>query len=115
MKRANRHFLLLFGILLAGVILPFLIWGQRFEEAFSLEGALCWLEACGGWAWAAGMGLLMADVVLPVPGTVVMSALGWLYGWFWGGVVSAAGSMLAGVAAYGGCRWLGRVFVVFIV
>ena len=114
MKTANRHFLLLLGALLAGVILPFLIWGRGFEEVFSLEGARGWLEGYGAWAWTAGMGLLMADVVLPVPGTVVMSALGWLYGWFWGGVASAGGSMLAGMAAYAGCRWLGRPVAVWI-
>ncbi len=108
MTAASRHLLLLVVVLLALVIAPFLIWGGGFENAFHLEGARAWMEGFGAWAWAAGVGLLVADMVLPVPGTVVMSALGWVYGWFWGGLISAAGSMLAGMTAYGLCRWLGR-------
>ncbi len=103
-----RHLLLLVAALLALIVLPFLIWGDWFESAFNLEGARAWLEDFGAWAWAAGMGLLVADIVLPVPGTVVMSALGWMYGWFWGGLASAGGSVLAGMTAYALCRWWGR-------
>lgn len=108
MTAGSRHLLLLVAALLALVIVPFLIWGDRFESAFSLEGARAWMEDFGAWAWAAGMGLLVADIALPVPGTVVMSALGWRYGWFWGGLASAGGSVLAGMTAYAACRWLGR-------
>lgn len=108
MTASWRHLLLLVAVLLALVILPFLIWGGQFDAAFTLEGARAWMEGFGTWAWAAGMGLLVADIALPVPGTVVMSALGWIYGWFWGGLTSALGSMLAGMTAYALCRWLGR-------
>lgn len=108
MTSGVRHLLLLVAVLLALVIGPFLIWGERFEAALSLEGARAWMEGFGDWAWAAGMGLLLADIVLPVPGTVVMSALGWRYGWFWGGLASAGGSMLAGTVAYALCRQFGR-------
>ena len=100
--------LMLVAVLLALVIGPFLVWGERFEAVLSLEGARAWLEGFGAWAWAAGMGLLVADIVLPVPGTVVMSALGWRYGWLLGGLASAAGSMLAGTLAFGMCRRFGR-------
>jgi uncharacterized membrane protein YdjX (TVP38/TMEM64 family) len=37
-----------------------------------------------------------------------MSALGWMYGWWLGGLICAAGSMLSGIIAYAACRWLGR-------
>jgi uncharacterized membrane protein YdjX (TVP38/TMEM64 family) len=103
-----RHFSLLVALLLAAVIVPFLIWGEAFEEVFSMEGARAWMDRMGRWAWLGGILLLVADIVLPVPGTIVMSALGWTYGWLLGGLISAAGSMLSGFTAYGLCRAFGR-------
>lgn len=108
MTRGGRALLILILVLLIGIIVPFMIWGDRFDAAFSLQGARGWMESYGAWAWAAGMVLLVADIVLPVPSTVVMSALGWMYGWWLGGLISAAGSMLAGIIGYAACRWLGR-------
>jgi uncharacterized membrane protein YdjX (TVP38/TMEM64 family) len=108
MTAATRHLLLLVALLLAGILVPFWIYGERFDAALSVEGSREWMAGFGAWAWAAGMGLLVGDIVLPVPSTVVMSALGWMYGWFWGGVISAGGSVLSGLVAYGGSRWVGR-------
>lgn len=108
MNPPNRALLVLTLIILGGIIVPFLIWGARFDAAFSLEGAREWMEGYGRWAWAAGIVLLIADIALPVPSTVVMSALGWMYGWWLGGLISAAGSMLSGIIAYAACRWIGR-------
>jgi uncharacterized membrane protein YdjX (TVP38/TMEM64 family) len=108
MNPPNRALLVLTLIILSGIIVPFLIWGARFDAAFSLEGARAWMEGYGRWAWAAGILLLIADIALPVPSTVVMSALGWMYGWWLGGLISAAGSMLSGIIAYAACRWIGR-------
>lgn len=109
-KKPSRssHLAWLVGVLLVLVIGPFLIWGGAFESALSLEGARAWMEGFGPWAGFGGMLLLVGDIVLPVPGTVVMSALGWMYGWWWGGLLSAAGSMLSGITAYGLCRWVGQ-------
>jgi uncharacterized membrane protein YdjX (TVP38/TMEM64 family) len=108
MNRGGRSLLILILVILAGIIVPFMIWGAQFDQVFSLKGARAWMEGYGSWAWAAGIVLLIADIVLPVPSTVVMSALGWMYGWWLGGLISAAGSMLAGTIAYAACRWLGR-------
>jgi len=108
MNPSNRALLILTLIILTGIIVPFLIWGARFDAVFSLEGARTWMEGYGRWAWAAGIVLLIADIALPVPSTVVMSALGWMYGWWLGGLISAAGSMLSGIIAYAACRWIGR-------
>lgn len=108
MSRASRHLMALILVLLVAVILPFVLWGERFEASLSLEGTRTWMERFGPWAWLAGIGLLVADVALPIPGTVVMSAMGWMYGWFWGGVISASGSVLSGITAYWLCRSLGR-------
>ena len=67
------------------VLATWLLWGGKWETWFTLEGAVTWIESTGPWAWAAGIALLAADVILPVPGTVVMSAPGWVYGIFAGG------------------------------
>lgn len=113
-KSRRSRFWLLATVLLAVIILPFCLWGQWFEETFSLEGARHWMESLGPWAWVGGIVLLVGDLVLPVPGTVVMSALGLVYGWFWGGVAGAAGSALSGVLAYGLCRWFGHRAAVWL-
>jgi uncharacterized membrane protein YdjX (TVP38/TMEM64 family) len=82
------------------------VWGGSWEERFSLEGSVATLRGAGRWAWAAGIGLLVADLVLPVPGTVVMSALGFLYGTVLGGLAASFGAFAAGVCGYG----VGRLF-----
>jgi uncharacterized membrane protein YdjX (TVP38/TMEM64 family) len=98
----------LLALLLVATIAPWLIWGEALEGAFSPQGTLVWLRAKGEWAGVAGIGLLVADVALPIPGTVVMSALGATYGTFIGGLLAAFGSTLAGTTAYGLARWAGR-------
>src|SRR5215212_7067927 len=103
--RANRSRLwLLIMVLLVLIIAPFCIWGEWFEKMFDLHGAKAWMESLGAWAWLGGVALLISDLVLPVPSTVVMSALGLVYGWFWGGLASVVGAVLAGLVAYGLCR-----------
>lgn len=108
MTQGHRSLILLVFILLLGIILPFVIWGESFDKTLSVEGTRRWMDDYGNWAWAAGMLLLISDIVLPVPSTVVMSALGWKYGWWLGGLFAASGSMLAGIIAYAACRWMGR-------
>lgn len=107
-KAGTWKFVGLVGVLAALVIVPFLLCGDVFDETFSLEGAQTWLSGFGPWAWIAGVGLLVADIIMPVPSTVVMSALGYLYGWWWGGWISALGAMAAGYFAYGLSRLVGR-------
>ncbi|MCW1886912.1 VTT domain-containing protein [Luteolibacter flavescens] len=92
----------------AVILLGWVLWGGSWEESFSLAGSVAWLERAGPWAWAAGIWLLAADLVLPVPGTVVMSALGYVYGLALGGLVAAAGSMTAGLCGYGVGRLVGE-------
>ncbi|MEM9015641.1 MAG: VTT domain-containing protein [Verrucomicrobiota bacterium] len=106
--------LFIFLILAALVIIPFLIWGDWFEEAMTLEQTVAWLDGTGGWAWAAGIGLLLIDLFLPVLGTVVMSALGLIYGWFFGGLLASFGSIAAGILAYGLSRKLGRRVAIWL-
>ncbi|MFD2257667.1 TVP38/TMEM64 family protein [Luteolibacter algae] len=83
-----------------------LLFGDTFEQTWSMEVLSEKFEASRSWAWLAGIGLLVADLLLPVPGTIVMSALGAVYGVFVGGIVATAGSVLAGIVGYG----VGRFF-----
>lgn len=97
------------ALILAVVLcIPFLFWGGKFEGWFTGDAAVQWLRARGPLGWVATMGLLVADLVLPVPSTGVMSAAGFLYGTAVGGAISATGSYLAGMLAYGVSRLFGE-------
>lgn len=101
--------LLVWFILLSGLVLVIWgIWGAGMEERFTLQGSVAYLEQSGPYAWLGGWLLLLSDILLPVPGTVVMSALGYIYGTVVGGLLAAGGSMLAGLSAYGLCRLMGE-------
>lgn len=85
-------------------MVPFLLWNDAFTELFSSAEALA---RYGKFAWIAGLLLLIGDLFLPVPGTAVMSAMGYLYGPLLGGLIGATGSLLSGLLAYGLCRKFG--------
>ena len=91
--------------------------GQGLEEVWNVERLAAHFENAKSWAWLLGIALLMVDLLLPIPGTIVMSALGAVYGFWIGGLLSAIGSMLAGMSGYGvgrffkesfAKRWLGE-------
>ena len=107
-KPESKSLTIIIVLILAGIIVPFMIWGERFDAALSLEGSRSWMAQFGFWAWLAGIGLLIADIALPVPSTIVMSALGLTYGWFMGGCLASTGSFLSGLVAYTFCRCFGR-------
>lgn len=99
-----------FSLLAALVLGVWLIWGGRWEEHFTFAGSVNWLQSAGPWAWAAGILLLVGDLALPVPGTIVISALGYIYGTLLGGVIAATGLMAAGLSGYGLGRLCGEKF-----
>jgi uncharacterized membrane protein YdjX (TVP38/TMEM64 family) len=67
-------------------------------------------EQAKTWAWLLGILLLLADLLLPIPGTIVMSALGAVYGFWIGGLIATIGSMLAGILGYGVGRFFDEKF-----
>ena len=101
------RFFVLVVVLVAAVLLPFALWGETFAAWFSGDGAITWVRGWGAWGSLAVMGLLIADLFLPIPGTPLMSAAGYVYGIWIGGLVSSAGSFLSGLLAYGLCRQFG--------
>jgi uncharacterized membrane protein YdjX (TVP38/TMEM64 family) len=58
------------------------------------------LRGYGAWAWAVGIALIWADLVLPVPQTVVIAALGIVYGAVIGGLVGSVGLITGGLLGY---------------
>lgn len=108
-KLAPFALLRIFAIILAfGIItaLPVLIWGQDIGIALDAAALVEQLRATG-WAGLAGVLLIVSDIVLPVPATATMAALGILYGPIVGGLLGTLGSILAGSVGYGLCRALG--------
>lgn len=93
----------LFGAALLGVVLvPFALWGDRLDAA-----APQWLQVRDArFVLAAiGIALLVVDVVLPIPSSVVAIGLCLSLGPIWGAGAVAVGCLLAFVLGYG----LGRL------
>jgi len=102
------RFLVLIVGLVAAVLLPFALWGEKLTALFSGDGAIEWVRGWGAWGSLAVIALLVADLFLPIPGTPLMSAAGYVYGMWVGGLLSSAGSFLSGLLAYGLCRQFGQ-------
>jgi len=97
------------AVVLAGVFaVGFALWGDTLERLFSQEACRRWFQEIRPVAWAAAIGLLVADIVLPIPATGVMAALGSVYGPVLGAIVGAVGSAAAGVVGYAVARFGGK-------
>jgi uncharacterized membrane protein YdjX (TVP38/TMEM64 family) len=62
--------------------------------------AVLMLREYDAWAWAVGIALIWADLVLPVPQTVVIAALGIIYGTVLGGLLGSVGLITGGLLGY---------------
>ncbi len=84
------------------ILVPFALWGGQLDRA-----APAWLGSFDAQPWmiVLGIALLVADVVAPVPSSLVCMALCWSLGPVWGGVSVALGTLLAFATGYG----LGRM------
>jgi uncharacterized membrane protein YdjX (TVP38/TMEM64 family) len=102
-----RLYLIIFG-LVALTLVPTLIFDDEIDGYFASEEGLNRLREYGPWAWLVGIALIVSDLILPVPSTAVIAGLGMLYGPVLGGLIGGVGSMLAGLVAYAGGRWVGR-------
>lgn len=59
------------------------------------------LRKYGSWAWALGIALIWADLVLPILQTAVIAALGIIYGSLIGGLLGSLGLITGGLLGYG--------------
>jgi uncharacterized membrane protein YdjX (TVP38/TMEM64 family) len=63
--------------------------------------ALLALRHYGSWAWALGIALIWTDLLLPIPQTAVIAALGIIYGTLLGGLLGGLGLITSGLLGYG--------------
>ena len=91
------HWTLLWLVLLALVLVPFLVFEKQFEQLAT------WLAQghASGWATAAAIGALLAlDVFLPVPSSIVSTGAGVLLGFWRGAAVVWIGMTLGCLIGY---------------
>jgi uncharacterized membrane protein YdjX (TVP38/TMEM64 family) len=69
------------------------------------------LREYGSWAWAFGIALIWADLVLPIPQATVIAALGMIYGTLLGGLLGSFGLITSGLLGYGLMHTSARRFV----
>jgi len=99
---------IVFGVLVVLIIISFVVFGDRLTRFFEDGKAIDYLKEYGQYAWAIAILLLVMDLFLPLPGTIIMSALGFIYGPVIGGLLASLGSLTSGVVAYGLCRSVGE-------
>ncbi|WP_020585333.1 TVP38/TMEM64 family protein [Desulfobacter curvatus] len=100
--------ILLFLLLTFAFVIVYEICGQSFESLFSQERCIEWFSRIKPLAWIIGIVLLISDILLPVPATGIMAALGAVYGPWGGGAASAAGSVCAGLIGYFIAKFFGQ-------
>jgi uncharacterized membrane protein YdjX (TVP38/TMEM64 family) len=101
------------ALLLAMLLLFFVV--QSLQFPFLAEDTAYLLSQNKWVAALAGVGLLVVDVVAPVPSSIIMVANGMLFGMVWGTLLSVVGGLGAALIGYWigargeriGKRWLG--------
>ena len=101
-------------VLLLAMLLLFFV-GQALQLPFLAEDTSFLLGQKKWIAGLAGIGLLIADVIAPVPSSIIMLANGILFGPIWGSLLSILGGSGAALVGYWigiqgehvGKRWLG--------
>jgi uncharacterized membrane protein YdjX (TVP38/TMEM64 family) len=99
----DLRLILLIAALSLLLLLPFLAMGECLEVLFGGSALVETLREGSSWGWLVGLSLLVADLLLPVPATAVMAALGAVYGPLAGGLLAASGSFLAGSLGFFVC------------
>ena len=95
-------------VLILFVVIPFLIWGEALTSLMSPDPETGSFGDSEGWVWAIGIGLLIADIFIPIPTTAIITALGIVYGAVLGAIIAIVGSIMAAIIGYAIGRWLGR-------
>jgi len=87
----------------------------RIPTAQEANEAVLMLRQHGAWAWALGIALIWADLLLPVPQGTVIAALGIIYGAAIGALLGAVGLITGGLLGYALMRTSVRHIVVRLV
>jgi uncharacterized membrane protein YdjX (TVP38/TMEM64 family) len=89
------------GLVVIGVLAFVLSSCATVPTAQEADDAVLMLRQYEGWAWAVGIALIWADLVLPIPQTAVIAALGIIYGTLLGGLLGSLGLITGGLMGYG--------------
>ena len=89
------------GLIAIGVLSLVLVSCARIPTPEEANDAVLTLKEYESWAWALGIALIWGDVVLPVPQTAVIAALGIVYGTRLGGLLGSVGLITGGLLGYG--------------
>jgi uncharacterized membrane protein YdjX (TVP38/TMEM64 family) len=88
------------GLVVVGFAALALASCATIPTAQDANNAVLMLQEYDAWAWAVGIALIWADLVLPVPQTVVIAALGITYGTVLGGLLGSVGLITSGLLGY---------------
>jgi len=80
----------------------------RIPTPQEADDAVLTLREYESWAWVVGIALIWADLVLPIPQTAVIAALGIIYGTLLGGLLGSLGLITSGLLGYGMMRTSAR-------
>ena len=88
------------GLVVIGIVASALASCATIPAPQDADDAVLMLRRYDAWAWAVGIALIWADLVLPVPQTVVIAALGIIYGTVLGGLLGSVGLISGGLLGY---------------
>jgi uncharacterized membrane protein YdjX (TVP38/TMEM64 family) len=89
------------ALIVIGVLTFVLVSCATIPTSQEANDALLALRSYGSWAWAPGIALIWADLLLPIPQTAVIAALGIVYGTLLGGLLGSLGLITGGLLGYG--------------
>jgi uncharacterized membrane protein YdjX (TVP38/TMEM64 family) len=96
------------GLIAIGALAAVLSSCATMPTAQEANDAVLTLRDYGGWAWAVGIALIWSDLVLPIPQTAVIAALGIIYGTLLGGLLGSFALITGGLLGYGLMRTSAR-------
>jgi len=99
------------GVIAIGILSVVLVSCARIPTLQEANDAVLTLREYESWAWAIGIVLIWGDVVLPIPQTAVIAALGIIYGTLLGGLLGSLGLITGGLLGYVLMRTSARRYV----
>jgi uncharacterized membrane protein YdjX (TVP38/TMEM64 family) len=88
------------GLIVIGVLSLVLSACGRMPTPQEANDAVLALRQYDSWAWALGIALIWVDLVLPIPQTAVIAALGIIYGTLLGTLLGSLGLITGGLLGY---------------